>query len=220
MQRYTNLLFLFLLLIIKVKAMDEHLPFIKKCNFIEAQEKKSGSLMIKSSPSRQEHFTFKQVTLDDVPLLQKWFNEQHVSTWWPVPKENEDFFTDFLPRMRKENMPYIAILGNLPLGYIQLYPVDATETWLQSASLPSNTFGTDQFIAHSEYIGKGYGTRMLNDFICYLIAQDRSLSSFIVDPSPDNIGAIKSYEKVGFKSIGILEAPWGSALLMHLSLNY
>ena len=87
------------------------------------------------------------------------------------------------------------------------------------SELPSSTVGTDQFIGDLDYIGKGVGTRMIKEFITYLSTIEPKVTTIIVDPEPENRAAIRCYEKVGFKKVGVYELSWGPALLMRYDVN-
>ena len=166
-------------------------------------------------------FTFTRVTDNDLPLLYSWFKQPHVSQWWPVPAGDE-FFEKFLARIRsKDTFAFLATLNEAPIGYIQYYYIDRTQekagSWLPE--LPLTTVGTDQFIGESEYLNKGYGTRMIKDFIVHLAPLEPTITTVIVDPDPTNLAAIRCYEKVGFTPMGTYTAPWGPALLMRYDLK-
>jgi RimJ/RimL family protein N-acetyltransferase len=181
---------------------------------------KRGPMVPISRNEQTMPFTFQPVTEKDLPLLYQWFQEPHVTQWWPVPKQEEDFFEHFLKRIRsKDTFPFMVLLNGKPIGYIQYYPLDISNNqWLPP--MPSTTIGTDQFIGDPNYLGKGYGTHFLKAFIDYLtctLAAD--ITTIIVDPDPTNYAAIKCYEKVGFKHMGTYSAPWGPALLMRYDIQ-
>jgi RimJ/RimL family protein N-acetyltransferase len=159
------------------------------------------------------NFMFKRVEEKDLPLLYSWFQASHVKQWWPVPEKKEDFFNSFLKRIRStEIVPYIVLLNDKPIGYLQSYPVDRSKsTWLPD--LPDGTIGIDQFIGEREYVGKGFGTLFIKDFIHFLQNKNNHFT-VIVDPDPNNLAAIRCYEKVGFMKVGEYQAPLGPALIM------
>ena len=168
-------------------------------------------------------FAFKKVTPDDLPLLFKWFQEPHIEKWWPVPEKNE-FFEKFLARIRsKETVPYLVFLDNQPIGYIQYYHIDRNlekaGAWLP-AELPETTIGIDQFIGKPKYIGKGYGTAFIQEFIKHLAdVLEPKVTTIIVDPDPENLAAIRCYEKVGFKYLGTYARQHDSAYLMKIEIG-
>lgn len=165
--------------------------------------------------------TFSPLTKEDVPMLLTWFREPHVQAWWPVP-ESHEFFEKFLERIRSKNIKcFIAYADGVPFGYIQYYAVDRSEEktgkWLPL--LPPYSFGSDQFIGEPHYLGKGFGTLMVKEFIQYFRSQEPSATTLIVDPDPANVVAIRCYEKTGFSRMGNFDAPWGPALLMTYMLK-
>jgi RimJ/RimL family protein N-acetyltransferase len=167
--------------------------------------------------SKIAHINFRRVIQADLPLLYTWFEKPHVAAWWPVPEENE-FFKDFLEKIRsKTTIPLLVYSNQIPIGYLQYYHIDRTRekagSWLPT-ELPVTTIGTDQFIGDENYLGKGYGTLLLKEFIKQLHDLEPTVTTVIVDPDPENAVAIRCYEKVGFTRMGMYQAPWGPALLM------
>jgi RimJ/RimL family protein N-acetyltransferase len=161
-------------------------------------------------------FTFKKPTEDDIPLLFSWLQQPHVQKWWPTLGK-EELFDHFLKRIRsKETFPFLVILDEIPIGYIQYYYINKHEEkagkWLPD--LPKHTIGFDQFIGDSEYLGKGLGTVFIKKFMSFVNIIEPNVTTFIVDPDPENHAAIRCYEKVGFSKKEICQSPWGSALLM------
>jgi RimJ/RimL family protein N-acetyltransferase len=176
--------------------------------------------MVENSPPQ---FSFKLLAKDHLPILLRWFQQPHVQQWWPVPLQDE-FFERFLRRIRsKDTVAYVVYSGEIPIGYIQYYYIDrAIEKtggfWLPE--LPETTVGTDQFIGDPAYLGKGYGTLFIKQFIRDLITTlAPTITTIIVDPDPKNHIAIRCYEKVGFKQVGIFKVSDGSALLMRYDVK-
>lgn len=165
-----------------------------------------------------ERITFCEVTEADVPLVYAWLQEPHVSKWWPTPTK-DIFFRDWFASLRpKGAFPYLVLVDDKPIGLIQYYAVDpSTSSWLPP--LPSHTLGTDQYIGDVNYLGKGYGVKMIQAFIPYLKSMLPDTTTIIVDPDPKNIAAIKCYEKVGFVKLGEFTAPWGPALEMAYTID-
>lgn len=169
------------------------------------------------------NFEFKLVEEKDLLLLYKWFKQPHVSKWWPTPEEKEDFFESFLKRIRSDiRKCYIVFCDNAPIGYLQLYSVDYENekwcSWLPKFPGEKKVIGIDQFIGESDYLHKGFGTLFIKQFLVELFEKERDLV-VVVDPEPENLAAIKCYEKVGFEKIGEFKAPWGPALVMAYKLK-
>ncbi|MHB1322723.1 MAG: GNAT family N-acetyltransferase [Coriobacteriia bacterium] len=72
------------------------------------------------------------------------------------------------------------------------------------------------------YQDRGLGTKVLQRIVRYLI-DERGHHRVTIDPSTDNARAIRVYEKVGFKPVGVMrryergiDGQWHDALLMDL----
>ena len=62
---------------------------------------------------------------DDIPMLHEWLNRPHFVEWWGGEAECpslEETRAQYLPRVlaAERVTPYIAMLGNRPIGYAPL----------------------------------------------------------------------------------------------------
>lgn len=81
--------------------------------------------------------------------------------------------------------------------------------------------GIDLFL--SEHVqGQGLGTDVVRTLARYLV-HERGHHRLTIDPAADNAPAIRSYEKVGFKAVGVMRqyerlpgGDWHDGLLMDL----
>ena len=69
--------------------------------------------------------------------------------------------------------------------------------------------GIDLFLAERAQ-GRGLGTDALRTLAGYLV-RERGHHRLTIDPATDNVAAIRAYEKVGFRSIGVMREYWRSA---------
>jgi RimJ/RimL family protein N-acetyltransferase len=177
--------------------------------------------MEKKQQSITPHFFFKKLTQDDWPLLLKWFKEPHVEQWWPTPEENE-LMEYFLEKIRcKNTFGFVVFLDEKPIGYIQYYYIDRSK--IESGSLlpalpDETTVGIDQFIGDLNYLHKGYGTLFIKQFIVELPTVEPKMTTVILDTNPENLAAIRCYEKVGFLPVCTYENPWGTSLVMRYDI--
>jgi len=147
---------------------------------------------------------FRPLTEADLPLTATWLARPHVAKWWAGPLALE-------PGLRQ----FLAVLEGNPIGYLQSYQATAChdEGWWLEVTDPG-VHGIDQFIADAARLGQGLGTRMVRAFVAELFADPR-VTRAQVDPSPANGGAIRCYEKAGFRRVRAIVTPDGPALLMH-----
>jgi RimJ/RimL family protein N-acetyltransferase len=135
---------------------------------------------------------FRELTPDDLPLLLEWLQRPHVKQWW----DDGDSTLEQVARRyssRTETVKrYLLLLTEeneteRAAGYFQYY-------------LTADGAGVDQFLANASDLGKGLGTAALRSFLD-LVRERSGADKIIVDPSPNNLQAIRCYEKVGFRYV-------------------
>ncbi|MFN7038501.1 MAG: GNAT family N-acetyltransferase [Alphaproteobacteria bacterium] len=143
-------------------------------------------------------------------LLLKWLESSNVKKWWDqdiiytvdLVKEKYASYTQGYKEINDIKKPinaYIFYFDNQPVGYIQIYNAYDFPRSKPLVGLPENLGAFDIFIGEEEYLGKNIGSRTISKF---LNIYGNNYSHFFVDPDLNNIAAIKSYEKAGFKKFG------------------
>lgn len=149
---------------------------------------------------------FKPLLISDFPLLYKWLETHHVKQWWDqdiVHTESsvKDKYISYIEGYKLENgekkpiSAFIIYLIDKPIGYIQIYNAYDFTRKLKLTNLSKSLGAIDFFIGEEEYLAQGIGAEILKAF------DYQSFDYILVDPSIDNIAAIKTYEKAGFKKI-------------------
>lgn len=159
---------------------------------------------------------FRPLAEADLPLLCTWLNRPHLADWKCGDGSLDAVRSAYSPGVEAGMVRrYLACLGSEPIGYIQWYvAVDRGDGWWSGNTDPS-VRGLDQFIADPGRLDQGLGTAMATRFAALLL-QDPAVSRLQVDPRPDNLRAIRCYEKAGFRPRGLVNTPDGAALLMVL----
>jgi aminoglycoside 6'-N-acetyltransferase len=152
-------------------------------------------------PMRDEH----------VEALVAILREPSVEHWWPS--------TDDAARRRhlepEPDVVGFAVLarpGGDVIGYLQT--AEETEPDFRHA-------GIDLFLT-SDRQGQGHGPDAIRTAVRWLIGE-RGHHRITIDPAVDNGPAIRAYEKVGFRRVGVLrryqrfaDGTWRDGLLMEL----
>ena len=154
---------------------------------------------------------FKPLEPTDLALMHVWFHKPSIKQWYT---RNENYTRDmidakYLPRIRNpENIPnFIIYADNHPVGYIQLYSTsyalpDGVTNYshpLFAYAKPENIAGLDMFIAEDAFLGKGYATLALQNFITEHVKG--KFSMLVVDPLKENTHAIQFFQKNGFAKL-------------------
>lgn len=146
------------------------------------------------------------VAADEVELL-RIHSTPEVALWWDVPDQGFPW-TD-----EPESTRMTIEVDGAVAGLIQFW----------EELNPKYRHATIDLFLDPALHGQGLGTVALTRLVGHLI-EDRGHHRITIDPSATNTAAIRSYEKVGFKAVGVLrryERPsgaeqWRDGLLMEL----
>jgi RimJ/RimL family protein N-acetyltransferase len=147
-------------------------------------------------------------------MLHDWLNRLHVSQWWNGPISLEKAVQEYGGDIDSPQIaPYLVYLDGMPIGFAQVYRVmDADPSWWKGET-DAGARGIDQFLANASQLSQGIGSEMIMQFTD-MIFQDPEVTKIQTDPAPDNLRAIRSYEKAGFKREKLIDTPDGRVLLM------
>ena len=167
---------------------------------------------------KQLNLKFLSLEESYLSFIEKWQQEPHVKDFWDDGETWEESYERYLLNSESDIVKQFLVYdGETPFGYIQFYWASKVgDGWWEGFT--DDIIGIDQYIGELSYLGKGVGTEMIKEFISYL-SMHYTFSKIITDPSPKNLRAIRCYEKVGFKKVGVIQTPDGDALLMEYSFE-
>jgi aminoglycoside 6'-N-acetyltransferase len=158
---------------------------------------------------RGERVTLRPIEAGDVDRLTEILNEPDVERWWG--RWDED-------RVRKELIAepeaviFMIETGDEAIGLIQYYEED--DPYFRHA-------GVDLAVA-SAWQNQGYGTEALRVVVRYLL-EERGHHRLVIDPAVANERAVRAYERVGFRPVGVMrqyslgpDGVWHDGLLMDM----
>jgi aminoglycoside 6'-N-acetyltransferase-1b/aminoglycoside 6'-N-acetyltransferase-2 len=166
----------------------------------------------------QAPVTLRIMTEHDLPMLHGWLNRPHIVEWWGGEAERPtlgEVLEHYLPRVLAEESvtPYIAMLGEEPIGYAQSYvALRIGDGWWEDETDPG-VRGIDQSLANHKQLNKGLGTKLVKA-LCELLFSDAAVTKVQTDPAPNNHRAIRCYEKAGFVQQKVITTPDGLAVYM------
>jgi len=157
-----------------------------------------------------ERVTLRPLTTADVPRLAELGQEQSVARWWP------DLTVDTLREKVAGEEGVLAAFAVEHEGEV----VGLAEIW-EEAEPDYRHAGIDLFLG-AAWQGRGLGTDTVRTLVRHLI-RDRGHHRVTIDPAAANEAAIRCYERVGFKRVGILrqyervaDGTWRNGLLLDL----
>jgi aminoglycoside 6'-N-acetyltransferase len=150
--------------------------------------------------------TLRSTTPDDASLLEPIRNEPEVLRWWShlEPGELDDFVAD-------ERSLAIEVEGEV-IGALQYG--EEEDPMYRHANI-------DIYVTASRH-GRGLGSEAVRVLARYLL-EERRHHRITIDPAAANTAAIRAYEKVGFRPVGVMreyergdDGTWHDGLLMEL----
>jgi aminoglycoside 6'-N-acetyltransferase len=153
-------------------------------------------------------YTFREMTTADLPLIKRWLALPHVREWWGDPAEQYALVSGDLDEPAMDQ--FIVAAHGSDFGYIQCYDLTA---WNSGFGVhPKGTRGIDLFIGEPGMIERGHGSAFIRHFVDDRLAE--GAPRIVTDPDPENIRAVRAYEKAGFEKVRMVDTPDGPALLM------
>jgi aminoglycoside 6'-N-acetyltransferase len=156
-----------------------------------------------------ERIRLRPIAVEDVERLAEILQEPEVERWWG--RWDAD-------RVRKELIAepeaviFMIEAGGEAIGLIQYYEED--DPYFRHA-------GVDLAVA-TAWQNQGYGTEALRVVVRYLL-EERGHHRLTIDPAVANERAVRAYERVGFRPVGVMrqysrdpDGTWHDGLLMDL----
>jgi aminoglycoside 6'-N-acetyltransferase len=154
-------------------------------------------------------YAFRPMTAADLPTIGRWLARPHVAQWWGDPQAQLALVSGDLDDPSMDQ--FIVELDRYAFAYLQCYDPAA---WPDHGfgDLPIGARGIDQFIGEADMIGRGHGSALIRVFVDDLLTA--GTPRVVTDPDPANTGAIRAYQKAGFRKERPVTTPDGGALLM------
>jgi len=147
----------------------------------------------------------------DYQLMSKWLTDPQLLEY--VVGRDEPYSLDrikkkYSPRALAADSvtPCLLVYRDVPIGYLQYYPVTAAlsgEYGIDDGSDLAGMYAIDQWIGEPRFWNLGLGTRAVLLLVNYL-TEARNAQTVVTDPRVDNTRAIRCCEKCGFQKIKVL----------------
>ncbi|MCW5911567.1 MAG: acetyltransferase [Cyclobacteriaceae bacterium] len=138
----------------------------------------------------------RQASVRDLELLQAWDEEPHVNK--SDPNDDWNWETE-LSKAHSWRELLIAEADGVPMGFIQIInpAQEETQYW---GEIAEGYRAIDIWIGPPGYLGKGYGTAMMQQALqrCF---KHPDVMAVLIDPLVSNIRACRFYERLGFQYV-------------------
>jgi aminoglycoside 6'-N-acetyltransferase len=154
-------------------------------------------------------YQFRPMFAADLPMIRRWLETPHVAQWWHGPDEQFALVSEDLDHPAMDQ--FVVTSDDRPFAYLQCYDPTA---WPDNGlgTHPLGTRGIDQFIGEPDMVDRGHGSALIRSFVDCLLKT--GTPRVVTDPDPENIRAVRAYEKAGFQKARLVNTPDGRALLM------
>jgi aminoglycoside 6'-N-acetyltransferase len=154
-------------------------------------------------------YQFRSMSTEDLPMVRRWLEAPHVAQWWHDPHAQFALVSEDLDHPAMDQ--FVVTTDDRPFAYLQCYDPTA---WSDNGlgTHPLGTRGIDQFIGEPDMVDRGHGSALIRSFVDDLLK--KGTPRVVTDPDPENIRAIRAYEKAGFQKARLVNTPDGRALLM------
>ena len=154
-------------------------------------------------------YQFRPMSAADLPMVRRWLETPHVAQWWHDPDEQFALVSEDLDHPAMDQ--FVVAADHRPFAYLQCYDPTA---WSDNGlgTHPRGTRGIDQFIGEPDMVDRGHGSALIRSFVDGLLKT--GTPRVVTDPDPENIRAVRAYEKAGFQKARLVNTPDGRALLM------
>jgi aminoglycoside 6'-N-acetyltransferase len=153
----------------------------------------------------QAQMILRPLAMGDEEELRRIHESPEVARWWGEPEEGFPWVDE------PESARMVIEVDGSVAGLIQF--CEETEPRYRHA-------GIDLFLAPALH-GRGFGEEAVRR-VAKLLLEERGHHRITIDPAAENAAAIRAYEKVGFKPVGVMRQyerdgdGWHDGLLMEL----
>lgn len=143
--------------------------------------------------------TLRPVEVDpDAHLLYRWLGDADVNRWY---REGEHTIEGYRQRFAPEptTHKFIIEIDGEPAGYLQAYRLSDEPEYAAQLNLDHDAVSIDLFLGEAKFRGAGWGSVVLRAALERIVFGDMLARWACINPDPENLRAVRSYEKAGFR---------------------
>lgn len=148
---------------------------------------------------RSGRASFQPIDIDkDVHTIFDWLADEDVNRWYD---EGEHSLGNYLQRFAPEptTHKFIMQIDGVPVGYLQAYWLSDEPEYAAQLGLDRDAVSIDMFIGDAAHRGAGWGSVLLRAALDEIVFGTMQAEHACINPDPENIRAVRSYEMAGFR---------------------
>ncbi|MNE18636.1 Aminoglycoside N(6')-acetyltransferase type 1 [compost metagenome] len=144
----------------------------------------------------ESNVCLRKMRTEDIHLVEQWLNKDHIKKWFGDPQEWLEEINNFDGKY-SWIVHYVVVYDEVPIGFCQYYDISRTGKGFAWDHEPIGTYGIDYLIGDERFLGKGFGSRIINK-INEVVINNEGPVQLIADPIQENIASIRVLEKNGY----------------------
>lgn len=129
----------------------------------------------------------------DLSIMRVWLEQDYIQKFWGDP---QDWINEISENISADWVKYFIVECDNPIGFLQYYETDRAPQGDWSVE-PIGTVGIDYLIGDREYLGKGYGFKIVHLLVDFIRSKNE-YDYILADPIVENLSSKKVLEKNGF----------------------
>lgn len=145
-------------------------------------------------------FVFRPIDRGDFEVIHRWFNAPHARPWFGNGCTLEEIVEDYTPSIERgfPTCAFIAMLDDKAVGLVEWCRfrdhLDVAQFYGVEDPGAANI---DVILGEGAH--HGVGPQMIRAFLAQVVFEEPDITTCIIDPVPENVIAIRAYEKAGFR---------------------
>jgi putative acetyltransferase len=136
----------------------------------------------------------RKFTPADLNRMVAWLAQDYIQNFFGDP---QDWIKEISENISADWVQYFIVECDTPIGFLQYYETDKAPQG-EWSNEPIGTVGIDYLIGNAEYLGKGYGTKIVRLLVDFIKSKNE-YDYIVADPIVENLSSIKVLENNGFK---------------------
>lgn len=150
-------------------------------------------------------FAFRPLTRADLPLMLAWHQAPHAAPWFDhEPQDLEGTADEYGPAIDGDDSTAMHAIeaDGRAIGYMQNYRLGDYPDYQLALGIYDEAAGIDYIIGDAEFIGRGYGSQVIRQYVSEVVLPAHpDVSSVVSSPSPENVRSLRALEKAGFRQV-------------------